>query len=388
MDMDPWANAPSSPKPASLPSSPKHSTPQASRLSQEFTAPEREPVHEAPIAEAIDAEEERETPEEPAATNDEFEDFDDFDEPAAGPSTSNGQVGDDDGFGDFGDFEEGDEENVLGGQVDSEPEPVAQAEKLPSLHLDPFPSSSRLINELSTILRPVFSSNGQMTDEPPRMVGGLGQILVAESSRDAYAQLTTPPILKPLDWTRSRVRREHLISMGVPVNLDEVDSHRLSALPPLRITTTIHTSSAPYSSLDKGKQRESPVSINGNGVKKEGKYGLGEQPHMDMSKAEELCGIEGDQLSILSLATLRKMQDDLVRVSADASASLAWSLQYKDAQTQDSVMHNGMISELIANAAKLKSAQAVSSGGGVFRRASNRQSGIATPRRVGSPGTW
>jgi hypothetical protein len=29
-------------------------------------------------------------------------------------------------------------------------------------------------------------------------------------------------MLKPLDWTRSRVRREHLISMGVPVNLDEV----------------------------------------------------------------------------------------------------------------------------------------------------------------------
>jgi hypothetical protein len=24
-------------------------------------------------------------------------------------------------------------------------------------------------------------------------------------------------MLKPLDWTRSRVRREHLISMGVPV---------------------------------------------------------------------------------------------------------------------------------------------------------------------------
>jgi hypothetical protein len=41
-------------------------------------------------------------------------------------------------------------------------------------------------------------------------------------SRDVYAQLTTAPMLKPLDWTRSRVRREHLISMGVPVNLDEV----------------------------------------------------------------------------------------------------------------------------------------------------------------------
>jgi hypothetical protein len=44
----------------------------------------------------------------------------------------------------------------------------------------------------------------------------------ADPSREAYAQLTTPPMLKTLDWTRSRVRREHLISMGVPVNLDEV----------------------------------------------------------------------------------------------------------------------------------------------------------------------
>lgn len=40
-------------------------------------------------------------------------------------------------------------------------------------------------------------------------------------SRDLYAQLITPPILKPLDWKRSRVRREQLISLGIPVNLDE-----------------------------------------------------------------------------------------------------------------------------------------------------------------------
>lgn len=37
-----------------------------------------------------------------------------------------------------------------------------------------------------------------------------------------YASLTSPPELAPLDWTRSRVRREHLINLGVPVNLDEV----------------------------------------------------------------------------------------------------------------------------------------------------------------------
>ena len=42
------------------------------------------------------------------------------------------------------------------------------------------------------------------------------------SSRELYTQLITPPDLKPLDWKRSRVRREQLISLGVPVNLDEV----------------------------------------------------------------------------------------------------------------------------------------------------------------------
>lgn len=98
-----------------------------------------------------------------------------------------------------------------------------------------------MLDQLSDILRPLVPPAGVMSDEPVRSVGGLGQVMVAESryvpltvriadaaaplillSRDVYAQLTTAPMLKPLDWTRSRVRREHLISMGVPVNLDEV----------------------------------------------------------------------------------------------------------------------------------------------------------------------
>lgn len=43
-----------------------------------------------------------------------------------------------------------------------------------------------------------------------------------------------------------------------------------------------------------------------------------------------------DRLSLLPLASLRKIQDQLVETSAQASATLAWGLQLKDAQTQDS----------------------------------------------------
>jgi len=117
-------------------------------------------------------------------------------------------------------------------------------------------------------------------------------------------------------------------------------------------------------------------------------YGLGSRPEFDMGKAEELCGLEEDQLSLLSLDRLTVLQESLVSTSAQASALLAWLLQLKDAQTQDSVTYNGMISEFISNAAKAKSAQATGSGG-VFRRASGRRpgsnSGSNTPRRVASP---
>ncbi|WVR03114.1 hypothetical protein IAU60_000104 [Kwoniella sp. DSM 27419] len=415
MDSDPWADTAATP---TLPGEPEKSA--HSPLEGSEAVAEHDPsgdVTADPEASSAGFE--------PAAEEDDgFDDFDDFDEPAsaAGPSLDSfGQAegGGDDGFGDFGDFEEGDfaddtreqamdEGGVLGGSVMAEPEAVQ--ERWHALNLRPFPPRSEVVDQLIDLLSPVCGDSEYLTDEQPRMVGGLSQVLVAESSRDAYAQLTTAPMLKPLDWTRSRVRREHLISMGVPVNLDEVDSHRLSALPPLRITTgaahqprradTVDVdSNGRYTSAQKGKGRETstdgnaPVSAGPNGrstANGNSKYGLGTRPELDMARAEEYCGLEEDQLSLLSVAKLRQLQSDLSGTSAQASALLTWLLQFKDAQTQDAATYNGIISELIANAAKAKSAQAT--GGGVFRRASAKRpqsvSGTVTPRRTGSPGMW
>lgn len=122
-------------------------------------------------------------------------------------------------------------------------------------------------------------------------------------------------MLKPLDWTRSRVRRDHLIAMGVPVNLDEVESHRLSTLPPLKITTDLANKPPPRVSEDK--------------------HGLGPKPTLDFAKAEELCAIEDDKLKLCSLGRLETVQRDLVRATNEASALLAYLAQLKDARQQD-----------------------------------------------------
>lgn len=156
--------------------------------------------------------------------------------------------------------------------------------------------------------------------------------------------------------------------MSIPVNLDEVDSHLLTRLPALTISTNFADLRAPRKrhseevqgvGVDggKGKARETesmPVSAAPRDGA-EGKYGLGVRPELDMQKAEELCGIEegelrnllgllhfrlteltmSDQISILSPAALAKIQADLVQSSAQASALLAHLLQLKDAQSHD-----------------------------------------------------
>jgi len=69
--------------------------------------------------------------------------------------------------------------------------------------------------------------------------------MLHNDSREMYkVLLQTPPPIKPPNWTQSRIRRQHLIALGIPVNLDEILPRANSKhLPPLEINT--RSSSAP-----------------------------------------------------------------------------------------------------------------------------------------------
>ena len=47
-------------------------------------------------------------------------------------------------------------------------------------------------------------------------------IFLSERSHSLWSQLVAPPPLQPPDWVRSRIRRLFLVSLGVPVDLDEI----------------------------------------------------------------------------------------------------------------------------------------------------------------------
>ncbi|WVO15987.1 hypothetical protein L204_103652 [Cryptococcus depauperatus] len=432
MDADPWADASSAPfkpsKPASPLKAPEDVDIVASTLSidQVQGQTSSQGIHQDDmgngnardgVEKIVNVEESVEIRQ--AVGHDEFDDngFDQVDEPLqlldspvnGAPSLLSDE--EEDAFGDFGDFKEGDHEELEVENRESfdtithlQQPTETNPERWHALELRPIPPRSEISDQLTTLLAPLLTGSEFLTDEPPRAVGGLSQILMSESSRTTYTQLITPPITKPLDWTRSCVRRKHLISLGVPVNLDEVDPLRINItneassssfqrLPAKRADTYDGSTKPGHSDADEQGRRNGigamPIE-DGRTAGAMGKYGLGRKPGMDMVKAGELCGIEEEQLSLLPILTLQKLQQDLVENSAQASGTLAWMLQLKDAQLQDHSTYNSMISSLIANAARAKTSS--SSGGKVFRSTSNKRpqstSGLVTPRRAGSPGIW
>lgn len=209
-------------------------------------------------------------------------------------------------------------------------------------------------------------------------------------SRSLYQSLfqKSPPSTRPPNWTRSRIRRQHLITLGIPVNLDEVLPHASNKpLPALHITT--RPMSAPPVSRNgsqptngqtslRNSRAGTPVQVAGTptaGNSRKGaaaQLGLGPKPELDEQRIEELLALTSgvylhckahmdvyadratDQLSILPLASLEAYLSDLRMQTQNTSSLLTHLLQTRDALQQDSETYNKLIAELVGEAQKMK----------------------------------
>jgi len=305
--------------------------------------------------------------------------FDNFDGIETQKDAS-GNDEDDDEFGDFGDFGEFDQAEEDVGASGHFNEPTALVAGSSSwdwepLNFDPHPSRQRLETQIEEVLGPLWNDDDTsqvLTDEDVREVGGLAQILVTPDSRTLYQSLfqKTPPSAHPPNWTRSRIRRQHLITLGIPVNLDEVLPHVSSKpLPALHITTRpISAPPVPRNGLQQTNGHSSvrnsragtPIpgtDTPASGNSRKGavaQLGLGPKPQLDEQKIGELLALTPDQLSLLLLPSLEACLSDLRTQTQNTSALLTHLLQTKDALQQDSETYNKLIGELVGEAQKMK----------------------------------
>ncbi|KAF8557049.1 hypothetical protein OG21DRAFT_1407995 [Imleria badia] len=309
----------------------------------------------------------------PAASHDQLDDFDDFHTPLESKTPSLAQEDDFADFGDFGEVGGSDvtftfEEDTTFSEEIRGPESSQLSWR--SLRLDPLPSAQDLSLQMEEILGPVwpYQLSSWTRDEDIRQVEGIGQILTTSTSRELYSSLlNSPPLMEPISWVRSRIRQQHLIALGLPVNLDEIlPQVTTKALPPLHIST--RPVSAPPGAAN-GPIRSMPPSrsnsragTRSNTPQPSARSGpstmelsLGPKPELDSKKIDDLLKLDTDQLNLLPLTKLDKYLADLRLETTNTSSLLTYLLQTRDALQQDSETYNKLIAELVSEAQKTKS---------------------------------
>ncbi|KAL8280414.1 hypothetical protein RQP46_007062 [Phenoliferia psychrophenolica] len=285
-----------------------------------------------------------------------------------------GGFGDDDDFGelgggdddDFGDFDEGDMSGFGSAPPMTAfdapppaptpappppPQPVASTSN-PAFRLDlSTPTRSALAPTLAPFWESRYpAASDALSAEPERQVEGIGQVLVSDSARTLLTTLSSLPPLRPLDWRRSKIRREHLIALGVPVNLDDsADTKPLASLvlpsqqsQPNRLSTSPQSAPArtssplPFSSNTPYGSRSPTPSEDRRRI-------ANLPPPLDKKRAGEVCAIPEDDLLLLGLGDLEKLKAEIEKISIEASGALTHALLMREKEVGDGETYHGMI---------------------------------------------
>lgn len=277
-------------------------------------------------------------------------------------------------FDDFGDFEEGEFEQTPA----PAPAPARESEPMEaSAPVDPGvkpleidgQSAESIATQVHELLPTDFGINApELGQEDIRQVEGLSQVLVTESSRTLFRDLHGEESLptQMLSWKKSQTRRQQLIALGVPINLDEVlgGDAQQKELPPLELhvesapapapapEAAAAAASAPASDTPESSVQtpeSAPVPGERLGDRRRRELGVN-VPFVDSERIEQITRLTEDDLKLQSLPALRSLVKELQALSTQTTELLAYHLMLRDMFTADSDMYNAMIKDLVAGA--------------------------------------
>ncbi|KAK3906786.1 hypothetical protein C8A05DRAFT_11479 [Staphylotrichum tortipilum] len=332
--------------------------------------------------------------------------------PGPGSAVSAEEDGDDDDFGDdFDDFEEGGEDGDFDDfddgfqqaeQTPAPPPPPPPAPATPAAPSLPFPIPTLddlTPSEIDALAQPYLAALFPPTDPFPPLPSPSARnnpIFLTPRSASLWSQLVAPPPLQPPDWIRSRIRRLFLVSLGVPVDLDEIlpaSKQKKLVLPSLRRTTSSgsfgrassdsrgagkSSGAAASSSAADGENRNSassstsqpddPSNPNPNPKPKklrradtapanpstaESSSSAAERD-FDLVSARQACTLTDAALSGMTDAELRAHVGRLEAMRGTAEAALAYWQRRTDAKIGDREAFEGVIENLVKHARKVR----------------------------------
>ncbi|KAL6714082.1 hypothetical protein ACLMJK_008576 [Lecanora helva] len=279
------------------------------------------------------------------------EDFDDFE---AGS-------GDDD----FGDFDEGFQQPTMPDEGTKLPTPLSHSVQpstfpYPLLDFSEIDTLDDIIAATKPYLDDMFPSTKEAHSPAPPLPSTQNSIFT-DRSLSLWSQLVAPPPLQPPNWVRSRIRRLFLVSLGVPVDLDEIlpaSKQKKLVLP------SIHLRSRSHSPPD-GRRQGSRVRLKHDNAssasvdqpssgKTKKRRGPPLPPELDLQATKMLCATTEAALSNMTDDELHVHIKKLEEANSKASQALEYWLKRRDSALGDKEAFEGVIENLVKHARRVR----------------------------------
>ncbi|PNY28655.1 Uncharacterized protein TCAP_01423 [Tolypocladium capitatum] len=284
---------------------------------------------------------------------------------------SDGEVEDsNDDFGDdFDDFEEGaNDDDFDDFEVGFQQAPPSTSTARAPLPVQlPFPiadfdglSPDEVISSTEPYLDTLFPPEDLNFTTPPPLPKE--PIFLSPRSASLWSQLVAPPPLAPPDWIRSRTRRLFLVSLGVPVDLDEIlpaSKQKKLVLPSLNIRATSPRTSSDSRSASRLRQSEgngSSTSVDTQGKPSGSKRRKKPppRPELDLVAARHLCMTTDEALDGMTNEELKEHATKLESMQGAAKDVLEYWQKRTDEKIGDREAFEGVIENLVKHARKVR----------------------------------
>lgn len=315
------------------------------------------------------------------------DDFDDFEEGGEGDA-------DDDDFGDFDDgFQEpgsieDDEAAETATSTAAPPQPPrpSQPPQPPPPPSLPFPvpdfgdlDQEEVLRVAAPYLNGLYAPDDGSSSSVHQPLPALSNsIFLTPRSASLWSQLVAPPPLQPPDWIRSRIRRLFLVSLGVPVDLDEIlpaSKQKKLVLPSLSVRRD-----SPRTSTDSrgnvngnsgagagaggvARLKQTGTNASNSSVDSQGRptasssrkrKGPPPVPDLDLVAAQQLCATTDEALDGMTDGELRAHLHKLQALEGTAKAVLDFWTKRTDEKIGDREAFEGVIENLVAHARKTR----------------------------------
>lgn len=234
----------------------------------------------------------------------------------------------------------------------------------PILNFDNLEITEEILTAIEPYIEAIFPATSIDTSFHPKPVLD-NPTFLTQRSASLWSQLVAPPPLQPPNWVRSRIRRLFLVSLGVPIDLDEIlpaSTQKKLILPSVNIQitsprTSIDSRNAGFvSRVERGDANASNISIDSQGRRSNSKRRKGPlpAPDLDLVAARQLCTITNEALNGMTVEELREHVSQLESMQQAANEVLEYWTKKTDERIGDREAFEGVIENLVKHARKVR----------------------------------